>query len=162
MNQPSLAALAGNALLLHIVRETVARGEEVWVAVTGDSMAPTFHGGDRILLGPSGARPVLTSVVLFEHGGRPILHRVVRVNPASVVTRGDACHLEDPWEIRDAPIARAIAVHDATGVAALEWTHRFGWSALARYIVRLLSVGPRLLWRRGNSALQRSASARHI
>lgn len=148
MSQPSLAAVGGNALLLRIVRETVARGEEVWVAVTGDSMAPTFHGGDRILLGPSGRRPPLSSVVLFEHRGRPILHRVVRVNPESVVTRGDACHLEDPWELRDAPIARAIAVRDASGVAALEWTHRFGWSALARYIVRLLRIGPRLLWRR--------------
>lgn len=157
MSQPSLAAVGGNERLLRIVRETVARGEEVWVAVTGDSMAPTFHGGDRILLGPSEKRPPLTSVVLFEHRGLPILHRVVRVNPESVVTRGDACHLEDPWEIREAPIARAIAVHAATGVAVLEWTHRFGWSALARYIVHLLRVVPRLLWRRRGSAFRRSA-----
>ena len=77
------------ARLLELARGVVAQGGEMWIVVTGHSMQPMIRPGDRVLLGPEESiRPGL--VVLADVGGRPIMHRVVRVSGDIVTLRGDA------------------------------------------------------------------------
>lgn len=148
MTAAATGAVEGSDRLLRIVEDSMRGGGELWVAVTGNSMAPTFRAGDRVLLVPGHARPRVLGVVLLRYRGRPILHRIVALRPGFVRTRGDACHADDPWVPAGELLARAVAVHGAGGVSALAPTLRFGWRGLLRYAGSVARVAPRLVWRR--------------
>jgi len=62
--------------------------------VSGSSMEPTIPPGS-VVVGVRG-EPRVGSVVVFDRGGRLVVHRVVHANSTHVVTRGDACVEDDP------------------------------------------------------------------
>lgn len=75
------------------VEAMLAEGREVQLRVRGNSMRPLLHNDrDRIVLrpcvGPHELEP--GQVVLFRHGGRHILHRIVRREGTELVLAGDA------------------------------------------------------------------------
>jgi hypothetical protein len=94
------------ARLLELARGVVAQGGEMWIVVTGHSMQPMIRPGDRVLLGPEpSVRP--GQVVLADVNGRPILHRVIRVNGDEVILRGDSTLRNDP-PIRVADVVGSV------------------------------------------------------
>src|SRR5512140_4032334 len=80
-----------------------------WQPVRGRSMLPTLREGDEVLLEPA-AELALGEVVVARVPSRrgTILHRVVGLDGARVVTRGDACLRSDP------PVPRANVLFRAT------------------------------------------------
>ncbi|MEM1696812.1 MAG: S24/S26 family peptidase [Desulfurococcaceae archaeon] len=57
-------------------------------------MEPNIPPGS-VVVGVRGD-PGIGSVVVFDRGGRLVVHRVVHANSTHVVTRGDACVEDDP------------------------------------------------------------------
>lgn len=67
---------------------------------SGTSMNPTLREPDLLEVRPYLGRPVRTGdVILFHAPGRltPIVHRVERVTPGGIRTRGDNCPRQDDW-----------------------------------------------------------------
>lgn len=66
------------------------------VAVFSDSMVPTFYRGDMIIV--YGDKDVKTGdIVVFDSpdGKYPIIHRVIEINNAGVITKGDNNSISD-------------------------------------------------------------------
>lgn len=80
-----------NRLFFEAVESTLAEGREVQIAVRGNSMRPLLRDGrDRVVLHPCAGRDCRPGdVVLFRHGGRHVLHRIVRRDGEGFVLRGD-------------------------------------------------------------------------
>lgn len=116
------------------VRQLVERGDEVWIVVTGASMRPTLDPGDRVLLAPATRGVNVGNIVLADHHGRPLLHRIVGRRADVLSTIGDNCLRPDPPIRLANVVARAEAVHSAHGLSALRATTRFGLAALARFV----------------------------
>jgi hypothetical protein len=116
------------------VRQLVERGDEVWIVVTGASMRPTLDPGDRVLLAPATRGVNVGNIVLADHHGRPLLHRIVGRRADVFSTIGDNCLRPDPPIRLANVVARAEAVHSAHGLSALRATTRFGLAALARFV----------------------------
>jgi signal peptidase I len=112
--------------LLDVVRAVVGAGGSLWVRVTGVSMNPMLRDGDSVLLARL-ARPARRGDVLFvDVGGRPVLHRVRRIDSGLIVTRGDAALTDDPAVPPAACVAHALAVRRGPVTVALSPTFRFG------------------------------------
>ncbi len=81
-----------------------------WQPVRGGSMRPALREGDEVLLAPA-VELAPGEVVVLRLPGRPgtVLHRLVEVGEAGVVTRGDACARLDPPAPRSAVLFRALA-----------------------------------------------------
>lgn len=80
-----------------------------WQLVRGRSMLPALADGDEVLLEPA-AKLAVGDVVVARVPSRrgTVLHRVIRLDGAWVVTRGDACLRRDP------PVPRANVLFRAT------------------------------------------------
>jgi hypothetical protein len=73
-----------------LVRDLLRDGLPVKVSVTGSSMVPFIRAGDVVTLRP-GAEAFLGGVIAYlRPGARLVVHRVVALSGAGVVTRGDA------------------------------------------------------------------------
>jgi signal peptidase I len=75
-------------------------GFNLWLG-EGVSMEPTFHAGDFLITRDTPAGELAAGdVVLFEHDGRHVMHRVVSIAPgpngeAVLTTRGDNNPVDD-------------------------------------------------------------------
>ncbi len=83
-----------------LVHETLQQGGRARMTVSGSSMRPFIRSGETVELAsvtPGSLVPGM--VVLVETTeGRHVLHRVIRVTPQGVFTRGDAnFHEEGPF-----------------------------------------------------------------
>jgi signal peptidase len=84
-----------------------------FVAITSDSMQPTFKKGDLVLMQKISTTPKEGDIILFE---RPnymlsITHRVVAVTDSGVRTGGDARRSVDAWVVHEEEImAKALQV----------------------------------------------------
>ena len=120
--------------LLVVAREVPASGGEFWLALTGDSMAPTLRRGDRLLLGAPRVRR--GAIVLADLAGRPVVHRVLRVAD-QVLLRGDGCQLSDP-PVDASRVLATVLVSDRDGSLTVHWpTWRFGFRPVTRGVVAL-------------------------
>ncbi len=86
--------------VLPLVHDTLQQGGRARLTVSGASMRPFIHSGSVVELAtvmPGSLTPGM--VVLVEKAdGRHVLHRVIRVTPRGVFTRGDAnFHEEGPF-----------------------------------------------------------------
>lgn len=142
-----------------VVVPTVFAGWQPMVISSG-SMSPLIDVGDVVLIDPSITEPGPGSVVAFDHGRGPTVHRVVESHPdGSLLTKGDANREADsslvesdqligtgrilvPFIglVRLLPPGGAIAVLALAGVAALVWHRSPAWSA-AMLVVSLGVVG---------------------
>jgi SynChlorMet cassette protein ScmC len=81
--------------------------DSIHVAYTGPSMNPTLREPDLLEVVPYDDRQVCAGdVIYFEppEGEREIVHRVVRVTPDGIRTRGDNSPTDDPYRLRTAHI----------------------------------------------------------
>jgi hypothetical protein len=124
--------LSGSAAL-EVVREAIAVAGSARVRAAGMSMWPTLADGSlvTVIARPSAVRP--GQIILMDWGGRPVLHRVVRVAGDVVQTAGDACLELDPPTPIDRVHALAIAVSDERGVVTLVGSLRHGVRSWLRY-----------------------------
>jgi len=83
-------------LLLDLLREALARGEPVTLAVSSDSMEPLLRRGDRVVVAPAVAADLEPGDIVTLHHGAPggslLTHRYygrIAGDPAFLVTRGD-------------------------------------------------------------------------
>lgn len=75
----------------------------VFCVHTGNSMHPTLSEHDLLEIEPYGRRPVRIGDVVFfvpPDGNQYAVHRVVRVTPAGIRTKGDSNDRMDTWFIR--------------------------------------------------------------
>jgi hypothetical protein len=114
------------------------------VVYSGPSMYPTLRDPEILEVEPYGAgRPRAGDVVLFRSPefDRAVVHRIVRVSPAGLSTRGDANAEEDAFTLRPGDIkGRVVAArrgskrrHVAGGLRGLL---AFRWIRLRRLLDR--------------------------
>ena len=67
----------------------------------GASMIPTFHNGDFLYVRSGGQKLTVGDVVVFSNSdtGKYVVHRVVSLSGADLITRGDHNHLCDPLPV---------------------------------------------------------------
>jgi signal peptidase I len=112
------------------VRGVVGAGGSLWIQVTGISMNPVLRDGDGVLLAGFARAPRPGDVLFLDVSGRPLLHRVTRIESGKIVTRGDAALTDDAPVSPAACVAHALAVRRGAVTVALTPTLRFGVKAL--------------------------------
>lgn len=121
--------------------EQVDEGTGGFSAVyTGPSMNPTLAEPDVLDVQPYGDRPVRPGDVVYfwpPVGDRHVVHRVVRVTPTGIRTRGDHNPQDDPYWLQPADIIGRVV---AAQRGPQRRTIAGGWQG------RLVAVGARL-WR---------------
>jgi signal peptidase len=134
-------------------------------SLTGTSMNPTLSESDLLAIEPYDNQPVRIGDVIFflsPQGEKPAVHRVVRISPEGVRTRGDNNTRMDPWIIHPEDIfGRVVRAARGEkqrsvygGIAGQLWSlsvrafkmlekslsffyHRLAQSSLFRYLVPL-------------------------
>lgn len=81
--------------MIALARDQLARGATITLRAEGGSMWPLLLDGDELEVHPLVGPPALGDIVLFELNGRLVLHRVVAVDGAEVVLKGDALTAPD-------------------------------------------------------------------
>ena len=113
------------------IRELVGMGQECWITAWGASMAPAILDGDEVLLGAT--TPRVGAIVLVDRGGKPLMHRIARIDATSVITRGDVSGAFDAPVPHQAVVATAIAARRNGRVVPLTPSLRFGIVAALRH-----------------------------
>ena len=96
--------VALTVILVYLVLSIAGFVKIPWATVGGFSMEPTLESGTLVVLCPvpSNVTVLLGHVVVYDHYGEYIIHRVIEVYPSAntyyVVTKGDANQVADPWE----------------------------------------------------------------
>lgn len=74
------------------------RGRSLRLVVSGASMRPAIHAGDRVIVAPTDPAQLAPGDIVMIDGVQPRIHRVIRVdlNAGIVITRGDSLAGEDP------------------------------------------------------------------
>ncbi|MFP3483847.1 MAG: signal peptidase I [Caldivirga sp.] len=91
-------------VLVYLVLSVMGIVKIPWATVGGFSMEPTLEAGTLVVLCPvpSNVTSLLGHVVVYDHYGEYIIHRVIGVYPSGdtyyIVTKGDANQVADPWE----------------------------------------------------------------
>src|SRR5262249_28227614 len=99
----------------NLAAEVLGTTGQVQLAAFGYSMLPSFWPGDLLTIkGRTFGRIRPGDVVLFPRGERWFIHRVVRMEPDRLVTRGDAMPSED------APIAPEQVMGIVTSVRGID------------------------------------------
>lgn len=119
--------------LIDLVRGVVGAGGSLWIQVTGISMNPVIQEGDSVLLAQLARAPRRGDVLFIDAGGRPLLHRVKRIESERIVTRGDAALTDDAPVSPAACVAHALAARRGPVTVALTPTLRLGVKALLWY-----------------------------
>jgi SynChlorMet cassette protein ScmC len=124
--------------------ESPRNDASLYIAYTGPSMNPTLREPDLLKVAPYDGRQVRTGdVIYFEppEGDREIVHRVVRVTPDGIHTRGDNNPTDDPY------ILQATDVIGQVTVAQRGTKQRYitgGWrGTLLGYVARVRRVASR-------------------
>jgi len=112
------------------------------MVVLSGSMAPTLRPGDAVLI-RSGATSIHEGdIVTFQREGQLVTHRVVEVESAQLVTRGDANNATDPWTVPISAV-EGIYVLRLPFLGYLVWFARqpIGWLALVILPAAALVIG---------------------
>ena len=133
--------------ILAIVGESIAIAGTARVRAAGMSMWPTIRDGSIVTLGPkpSALRP--GQIVLLDWGGRPVLHRIVRIDGELVQTCGDACLDLDPPTSLSHVHAVATCLTDARGAVTLTGSPHLGVRSLLHFIAARVRLSLARRWR---------------
>jgi signal peptidase I len=83
----------------------------LFAAYTGPSMNPTLQAPELMEIVPYDGRPVRVGDVIFfrpPHGGLQVVHRIIRVTPEGIRTRGDNNRLDDVHLLQPTDIAGRV------------------------------------------------------
>lgn len=88
--------------------------------IEGGSMAPAMHAGDVVVFRRVSVAPAAGEIVVFEHRGSLVVHRVVGVlKGGRVRTKGDANTSLDPWPVDEEAVrGEVVLVLPIGGLAA--------------------------------------------
>ena len=79
-----------NFATFSVVRDILLEGENVTVAVNGQSMLPFFRSGSKVTLRPIKAEDYKKYAVVFaDAGGRFVIHRIINIEGQMVTLLGD-------------------------------------------------------------------------
>ena len=79
-----------NYATFSIVRDILLEGDNVTVAVNGQSMLPFFRSGSAVTLRPITAEDYKKYAVVFaDAGGRFVIHRIINIEGNKVTLLGD-------------------------------------------------------------------------
>lgn len=150
-----------------LLREWIEAGESVCLPLTGESMAPSLHGGANVFLAHAAPAQISCGdLVVYQAEGRLICHRVlrrrVRRGRYAFLTKGDHWRTTGSW-IRDRQIiGTLIAVEQDGRLRRLDAPLRrwlasgvAGLSLMAAGSVMVVRWGKQMLrgqWRRARSA----------
>ena len=96
MNSPA-AASDIRALTCEMAAEVLRSCGSLCTRVTGRSMLPTIWPGDTLMIKRTTGNDVAEGdIVWFRRGDRFVVHRVVKKNTSTIMTRGDAMPQPDP------------------------------------------------------------------
>jgi signal peptidase len=86
------------------------RGDYSLYTVRTGSMEPHLHIGDAVLVRPIAGAPAVGDVITFRlpDSGRLVTHRVVAVDGAKIVTKGDANKTPDTWNLTTAMVVGKV------------------------------------------------------
>lgn len=89
--------------LAALVEELTQKNSSVWIQVTGNSMYPFLHDGQRILLGkPAGPMRIGDIPLVRKPTGEYVLHRVTRKRHGLFYITGDVqTRAEGPFEMKN-------------------------------------------------------------
>jgi signal peptidase I len=127
------------------LRELLSRGVGARFRVAGDSMHPTIRSGDHVHVVPLRPAEIAPGhVVLARHARGLTAHRIVRIDGAGIITRGDNSLASDPVVVLSALLGRVERVErdgaaTAVAPAAPPRLHIF-----ARRLARLVRRASRL------------------
>jgi hypothetical protein len=123
--------LASAEITASFVVATLARDGAVWARESSDSMGPLVRTGDGLRLAAvERAGVVPGTLVAYRRDSRLIVHRVLAVGPAGIVTKGDGLESRDAPIAWDAVVARVVAVAGPRG--RLTDLTAFPWPMLGR------------------------------
>lgn len=145
--------------LMPVIRAALERGQLVRMTVNGSSMLPFLRDGDVVELEPISTVLTLGEIVLAQSvAGHYVIHRIVRVQEASVWLRGDAQEQCEGPLPRHAVFGRAVTASRNGRVRTLDrgWLRIAGlaWircapfgSWLLRLVARIRGIGGKVLRR---------------
>jgi hypothetical protein len=149
-------------------------GEQHQIPISGNSMWPAIHHGDRVLVAHGCAGVRRGDVLVFRRDGQLIAHRVMRITGGDAdptfVTKGDNAPQFDPPLSADEIVGRVLAVERdgqhmsldtpawralgwLAAVGTLAWTRLYGWG----WELKQRGLGPQP--NRVTAALRRGALA---
>jgi signal peptidase I len=141
-------------------RPTVLGGPASFVIISGESMEPTYHEGDLVILrkgsGYSAGDVVAYPMETYFKTGRLVIHRITGEDPDGFITQGDNRDREDPWRASEASIRGSAWLHVPKAGASIAWL-REPWrlAALATAIVFLGGVRQTEIHRRRRHRMKR-------
>jgi hypothetical protein len=99
-----------NIEALNVIEESINKGENVKLRIRGNSMAPLLiNNFDYVTLQPiKGHKIKIGDIIFFRYKGSFLMHRVVKTDPASIVTKGDA--LKSYEEIKHEDVIAKISL----------------------------------------------------
>ena len=79
-----------NFATFSVVRDILLEGDDVTIAVNGQSMLPFFRSGSKVTLRPIKAEDYKKYAVVFaDAGGRFVIHRIINIEGQMVTLLGD-------------------------------------------------------------------------
>lgn len=121
-----------------VLEDLLRDGYSVRFVAEGDSMHPTIRSGDKLHItapSPDSLRP--GEVVLVRADRGLTAHRIVRIDAASVVTRGDNA-LADDRPVAPAAIAGRVTSIERNGLPLAIPRRRLYLQTLARRAARVV------------------------
>ena len=131
-----------------VVREVLSVAGSARVRAAGMSMWPTIENGSLVTVRPLPERLRIGQVILMDWGGRPVLHRIYRLDRDTVYTIGDACLEPDPPTRRADVCALAVAVSTERGHVTLIGSWEFGARSWLVYVASRSRLAMARAWRR--------------
>ncbi len=81
-----------------------------FAAVVSDSMVPTFHKNDLILMQNIDRSFNVGDIIMFQRPDRefPVSHRIVSIKEGRIYTAGDATKIKDWWALKEKDIVGKV------------------------------------------------------
>ncbi len=123
------------------VVELLQQGDPVCFTAAGNSMHPLIPSGSAVTVRPfraTDAKP--GAILLFQHGRRLVLHRLVRIDPADRTARfcGDMNHRGHESVALTAILGTALSAVRPDGTNRVLQTRPVRWAGLLRHHARPL------------------------
>ncbi len=88
-------------------------------SVVSESMEPTLHVGDMVIIQKSDTYNV-GDIVVYMYGSKPIIHRIIEIKNGDYIIKGDNNPASDPYPVKKSQIVgKSIAVLPLAGFPRL-------------------------------------------
>jgi signal peptidase len=111
-----IVAIIIAAFVLYKLMSIGLNTQSPMVSVLSESMEPTLHVGDMIIIQQSNDYKI-GDIVVYMYGSKPIIHRIIDINKDNMyIIKGDNNPIPDPYPVRKTQIVgKAIAAIPIAG-----------------------------------------------